>query len=268
MHSHVRIKCESVVLDVSTQRHDLTVVRHSHVRDNIHRCQAHRMRIQHGKYYFLSFLWQDYAVGLNVMCSKQCQSNQCEFTQNSDVTKSAEILQNAQYFFSGSRGNLTPVKLWVQHVLTIQLITLLWSYRISIFSRRRLTAAPTSKLMHSQPSITMSTYQTSILQLGTMHGYHKIDLIVLELCWHTPGIADYISKVKCMYEYFVASVNKCVITLELRTCWSILQSFMQLQQVFLPQSSNVQADMAAPRVAPLSPDLAEQLHHFVAYLRP
>ena len=53
-----------------------------------------------------------------------------------------------------------------------------------------------------------------------MHGYHKIDLIVLKLCWHTPGIADYITKVKCMY--FVASVNKCVITLELRTCWSIL----------------------------------------------
>ena len=62
MHSLVRIKYESVILDVSTYRHDLTVVRHSHVRDNIHHYQAHHMRIQHGKYYFLSFLWQDYAV--------------------------------------------------------------------------------------------------------------------------------------------------------------------------------------------------------------
>ena len=54
-----------------------------------------------------------------------------------------------------------------------------------------------------------------------MHGYHTIDLIVLGLCWHTPGIADYTSKVKCMYKYFVAGVSKCVKTLELRTCWSI-----------------------------------------------
>ena len=59
-----------------------------------------------------------------------------------------------------------------------------------------------------------------------MHGYHKIDLIVLVRCWRTPGIADYTSKVKCMYKYFVAIVSRCAKTLELRTCLSTLQYFM------------------------------------------
>ena len=53
MHSHVWIKCESVIMDVFTQRLDLAKVRHTHVRDNIHHLQASHMRIQHGKYYFL-----------------------------------------------------------------------------------------------------------------------------------------------------------------------------------------------------------------------
>ena len=53
MHSHVRIKCESVIMYVPTLRHDLEKVRHTHVRDNIHHLQASHMRIQHGKYYFL-----------------------------------------------------------------------------------------------------------------------------------------------------------------------------------------------------------------------
>ena len=49
-------------MDVFTQRLDLAKVRHTHVRDNIHHLQASHMRIQHGKYYFLSFLGQDNAV--------------------------------------------------------------------------------------------------------------------------------------------------------------------------------------------------------------
>ena len=53
MHSHVRIKRESVIMDVPKLRHDLAKVRHTHVRDNIHHLQASHMCIQHGKYYFL-----------------------------------------------------------------------------------------------------------------------------------------------------------------------------------------------------------------------
>ena len=61
MHSHVRIKCDSVIMDVPTLRHDLAKVRHTHVRDQIRHLQASLMRIQHGKYYFLSFPKQDNA---------------------------------------------------------------------------------------------------------------------------------------------------------------------------------------------------------------
>ena len=74
MHSHVRIKCESVIMDVPTLRPDLAKVRHTHVRDNIHHLQASHMRIQHGEYYFLVSKGKTMPFGLNVTCSKQYDS--------------------------------------------------------------------------------------------------------------------------------------------------------------------------------------------------
>ena len=46
---------------------------HVHATFDIHHLQAFVMRMQHGKYYFLVYLWQDNAVGLNVTCSKRCK---------------------------------------------------------------------------------------------------------------------------------------------------------------------------------------------------
>ena len=57
---------------------------YTHVRDNIHHLQACRMHKQHDKYYFPTFLRQGNAVGLNVMCSKQCLLDWSEFPLNSE----------------------------------------------------------------------------------------------------------------------------------------------------------------------------------------
>ena len=50
---------------------DLTKVRLTHVRNNIHHLQASRMRIRHGKYYFLVSYGETMPMGLNVTCSKR-----------------------------------------------------------------------------------------------------------------------------------------------------------------------------------------------------
>ena len=64
MHTHVRIECESNVVDV------LTCTESSHIH-NIHHLRASRVRMQHDKYYFLVYLWQDNALGLSVTYSKR-----------------------------------------------------------------------------------------------------------------------------------------------------------------------------------------------------
>ena len=48
--------------------HDLVEVRYTHMRDSTHHYTTHYASLLHGTYYFLVYLWQGVAVGLE--CSK------------------------------------------------------------------------------------------------------------------------------------------------------------------------------------------------------
>ena len=88
---------------------------HTCARNNTHHLHAFVMRTQHGKYYFLVFLWQDKAVGLNVKCSKRVMKSRTIHTQfriYSDVMLISRTTRKysrhnilGQDFSSGSRGH-------------------------------------------------------------------------------------------------------------------------------------------------------------------
>ena len=154
-------------------------------------------------------------VGLNVIYSEQSSECDSEFTLDSEVGEMGKCqpkhirILNTQYYgsrilqrFPRTTNTLLRSEFNMQRICSSQPCSNPIGSASSLQPRQ--AAAPTSRLMHSQPSILMSTSYTSILQLGTMHGHRKNDLVIQLHCQRPPDRYTYIKskvyvRVLCLY---------------------------------------------------------------------
>ena len=71
---HVRIMCRCITWNVVISQLSLVEARVTHVRANNKHSTPPEASLAHAKIYFLVYLWQGVADGLNVKCSKLNES--------------------------------------------------------------------------------------------------------------------------------------------------------------------------------------------------